>query len=218
MTWYPRCQGWCHRPETVSLASSCIRPRGPGARNRVPKVWNRAQVFQTQLFEAKRLFSMDVRWFSKAVFKSVTSNEPHSCSSNQSLRFHNHCNYIVVLGIGVTWHSHMSNASKGCHEISRVLSSYAKPGRRCINAMWQYQIGCLHSCDIHHSVFLLSKEVTLRDPFKTHGPGRVWTRRGGGRHVKGSLQPETLDVIDHCLFPKTAPNTFPKESQLQLAS
>ena len=153
MTWYPRCQGWCHRPETVSLASSCIRPRGPGARNRVPKVWNRAQVFQTQLFEAKRLFSMDVRWFSKAVFKSVTSNEPHSCSSNQSLRFHNHCNYIVVLGIGVTWHSHMSNASKGCHEISRVLSSYAGPGRRCINAMWQYQIGCLHSCDIHHSVF-----------------------------------------------------------------
>ena len=38
--------------------------------------------------------------------------------------------YIIVLGIGVTWHSHMSNASKGCHEISRVLSSDAKPGRR----------------------------------------------------------------------------------------
>ena len=95
--------------------------------------------------------------------------------------FHNHCqcNYIIVLGIGVTWHSRMSNASKGC-QISRVLSSYAGPGRRCINAMWQYQIGCLQSCDIHHSVFLLSKEVTVHDPFKKHGPGRVWTRRGGG--------------------------------------
>ena len=143
----------------------------------------------------------------------------HTAEEMAANCFHNHCqcNYIIVLGIGVTWHSRMSNASKGC-QISRVLSSYAGPGRRCINAMWQYQIGCLHSCDIHHSVFLLSKEVTLRDPFKTHGPGRVWTRRGGGRHVKGSLQPETLDVIDHCLFPKTAPNTFPKESQLQLAS
>ena len=55
------------------------------------------------------------------------------------------------------------------------------PGEwRCINMMWQYQIGCLHSYDIHHSVFLLSKEVTVHDPFKKHGPGRVWTRRGGG--------------------------------------
>ena len=40
----------------------------------------------------------------------------------------------------------------------------------------------------------------------------------GALHVRGSLQPETFDVIDHCLFPKTAPNTFLKESQLQLAS
>ena len=52
----------------------------------------------------------------------------------------------------------------------------------------------------------------------------TWTReglnppRGGPFHVNGSLQPETFDVIDHCLFPKTAPNTFQKESQLQLAS
>ena len=68
------------------------------------------------------------------------------------------------------------------------------------------------------SLCLLSKEVTLRGPFKTHGPGRVWTCRGGALHANGSLQPETFDVIDHCLFPKTAPNTFLKESQLQLAS
>ena len=105
----------------------------------------------------------------------------HTAEEMAANCFHNHCqcNYIIVLGIGVTWHSRMSNASKGC-QISRVLSSYAGPGRRCINAMWQYQIGCLQSCDIHHSVFLLSKEVTVHDPFKKHGPGRVWTRRGGG--------------------------------------
>ena len=123
--------------------------------------------------------------------------------------------YISVLGIGVTWHSHMSNASKGCHEISRVVSSYAKPGRRCINAMWQYQIGCLHSCDIHHSVFSLKKWPSAT-PSK-HREG-LNPQRGGGLHENGSLQPETFDVIDHCLFPKTAPNTFLKESQLQLAS
>ena len=138
--------------------------------------------------------------------------------------FHNYCqcSYIIALGIGVTWHSRMSNASNGC-QISRLLSSYAGPGRRCINAMWQYQSGCLHSCDTHHSVCLLSKEVTVRDPFKTHGPGRgLNPPKGGALSCEWFTSARKLrsdfEVIDHCLFPKTAPNTFLKESQLQLAS
>jgi hypothetical protein len=40
----------------------------------------------------------------------------------------------------------------------------------------------------------------------------------GGVLVNDSLRPEAFDVNDHCLFPKTAPNTFPKEIQLQLAN
>ena len=41
---------------------------------------------------------------------------------------------------------------------------------------------------------------------------------GGPFHVNDSHQPETFEVKDHCLFPGTAPKTFLKESQLQLAS
>ena len=40
----------------------------------------------------------------------------------------------------------------------------------------------------------------------------------GGVHVNDSLRPETFDVNDHCLLTKTAPNTFLKEIELQLAS
>ena len=146
----------------------------------------------------------------------------HTAEEMAANCFHNHCqcNYIIVIGIGVTWHSRMSNASKGC-QINRVLSSYSGPGRRCINAMWQYQIGCLHSL-WYPSLCLPSLQRS--DPPRPLQ--NAWTReglnppRGGGGavHVKGSLQPETFEVIDHCLFPKTAPNTWLKESQLQLAS
>ena len=174
---------------------STTRPRCEESRSQ--SLEPHPKVFQTQNLWGESSFQY-VRWFSSAVqisdiqcatfsqcklirAVSVMAQEEMAAEEMAANCFHNHCqcNYIIVLGIGVTWHSRMSNASKGC-QISRVLSSYAGPGRRCINAMWQYQIGCLHSCDIHHSVFLLSKEVTLRDPFETHGPGRVWTRRGGG--------------------------------------
>ena len=55
----------------------------------------------------------------------------------------------------------------------------------------------------------------------TLGPdqGGVEPPRGGGAfHVNDSHQPESFEVKDHCLFPGTAPKTFLKESQLQLAS
>ena len=86
-----------------------------------------------------------------------------------------------------------------------------------VNAMWQYQIGCLHSCDIHHSVFSPKKGPSVT-PSKHMDQGGFEPAEGGALHANGSLQPETFDVIDHCLFPKTAPNTFLKESHLQLAS
>ena len=89
--------------------------------------------------------------------------------------------YIIVLGIGVTWHSHMSNASKGCHDITPRLVKLRKntqTRRRCINAMWQYQIRCLHSCDVHHSVFS-PKKWPSATPSKHMGQGGFEPAEGG---------------------------------------
>ena len=69
--------------------------------------------------------------------------------------FHNHCqcNYIIVLGIGVTWHSHMSNASKGCvMELAASCEVTQDPGE---DASTRYDSTKLGACTlvIHHSVF-----------------------------------------------------------------
>ena len=114
-----------------------------------------------------------------------------------------------MLGIGVTWHSRMSNASKGCHEISRVLSSYAEPGRRCVNAMWQYQIGCLHSCDIHHSVFSPKKGPSVT-PSKHMDQGGFEPAEGGGPSCEWFTSARNLWCDRSLPLPKDCPQYIPK--------
>ena len=58
---------------------------------------------------------------------------------------------------------------------------------------------------------LLSKEVTLRDPFKTHGPGRVWTRRGGrGPSCEWFTSARNLRCDGSLPLPQDCPQYIPK--------
>ena len=189
---------------------STTRPRCEESRSQ--SLEPRPRVFQTQLFEAKRLFSMDVRWFSKAVFKSVTSNEPHSCSSNQSLRFHNHCNYIVVLGIGVTWHSHMSNASKGCHEISLAPSCQVTqdPGEDA-STRWRCGGTKLGACTLLISI--TPSSLQRSDPPRPLQ--NTWTREGlnpprGRASCEGFTSARNLRCDRSLLVPEDCPKYIPE--------
>ena len=60
------------------------------------------------------------------------------------------------------------------------------------------------------SLCLLSKEVTLRDPFKTHGPGRVWTCRGGGPSCEWFTSARNLWCDRSLPLPKDCPQYIPK--------
>ena len=83
--------------------------------------------------------------------------------------------YVIVLGIGVTWHSHMSNASKGCHEISRVVSSYAKPGE---DASTRCDSTKLAACTLVISITLSSLQRSDPPPPSKHREG-LNPQRGG---------------------------------------
>ena len=112
----------------------------------------------------------------------------------------------------MTWHSRISNASKGC-QISCVLSSYAGPREKMhqrdvtvpkwVLALLWYPSLCLPSL----------QRSDPRDPFKTHGPGRVWTRRGGGRgafHVNGFTSARNLWCDRSLPLPEDCPQYIPK--------
>ena len=118
--------------------------------------------------------------------------------------------YLVVLGIGVMWHSHMSNASKSCHEISRVLSIYAKPRRRCINAMWQYRTK-LGACTLVISITLSS----LRRSDPPRPLQNTWTREGlnpprARASCEGFTSARNLRCDRSLLVPEDCPKYIPE--------
>ena len=153
-------------------------------------------------------------------FHTPPARLTHTQLTHYTVHYTEHCTLYTILSHlqwlqvdsnhnSTLFHRHATQRSPTHNLLS--IEPYAST--RCDNTK-------LGACTLVISITLSS--LQRRDP--PWPLQNTWTREGlnlqrrGALHANGSLQPETFDVIDHCLVPKTAPNTFLKESQLQLAS